>query len=87
MAALSAIQAEWTSARDYTTRVANLHGTGSGLHLNGAYFLQADATVADDGARDVLTGSAGRDWFFANTEGSGQRDKITEIGCEEFAAL
>ena len=61
--------AEWTSGRDYATRVANLSGTGSGPRNNGDYFLMAsgpDATVFDDGAIDVLNGGSGMDWFFAN---------------------
>jgi hypothetical protein len=43
-AALCAILAEWTSARDYATRVANITGTGRGAsfdgRLNGGYFLR-----------------------------------------------
>jgi len=87
-AALAAILAEWTSARDYATRVANLQGTGSGPRLNGDFFLLTDgpaATVSDDGATDTLTGSAGRDWFFANLD-SGVLDRITDLNATEFAA-
>ena len=40
-AALAAIMAEWTSGRDYATRVANLSGTGSGPRSNGNFFLIA----------------------------------------------
>jgi hypothetical protein len=68
-AALDAIMAEWTSARSYADRVANLSGTGSGPRNNGTYFLIASgpsATVFDNGAIDVLNGSSGMDWFFAN---------------------
>jgi hypothetical protein len=68
-AALAAIMAEWTSGRDYATRIANLSGTGSGPNNNGAVFLipsGLNATVFDDGAVDVLIGGAGMDWFFAN---------------------
>jgi Ca2+-binding RTX toxin-like protein len=67
--ALSAIMAEWTSARDYATRIANLSGTGSGPRNNGNYFLMAsgpNATVFDNGQQDVVHGSSGMDWFFAN---------------------
>lgn len=93
-AALCAILAEWTSARSYAARVANLMGTGSGSdyanRANGGYFLRvtdqaATTTVFDDGAEDVLTGSAGQDWFFANLTGSGVRDRITDLGAAEFA--
>jgi Ca2+-binding RTX toxin-like protein len=68
-AALAAIMAEWTSARSYADRMANLSGTGSGPSNNGNYFLMAggpNATVFDNGAVDVLNGGSGMDWFFAN---------------------
>ncbi len=67
-----ALLAEWTSARTYAGRVANLRGTGSGSDFanrrNGDFFLQATgtgATVVDDGARDVLFDIPGVDWLFA----------------------
>ena len=41
-----------------------------------------DATVFDDTSVDVLTGSAGHDWFFANLEGIGVQDKIADLGEE-----
>jgi Ca2+-binding RTX toxin-like protein len=68
-AALAAIMAEWTSGRDYATRVANLSGTGSGPRANGNVFLiasGANATVFDNGVTDVLNGGSGTDWFFAD---------------------
>jgi Ca2+-binding RTX toxin-like protein len=72
-AALVAVMAEWTSLRPYAVRVANLQGTGSGAdfdaRLNGDFFLTRQgpsATVLDDGQGDRLTGSRGRDWFFAS---------------------
>jgi hypothetical protein len=43
----------------------------------------AGVTVVDDGARDRLTGSAGRDWFFA-TLAAGVRDCITDAAGNEF---
>jgi hypothetical protein len=72
-AALAAIIAEWTSARSYADRVANLSGTGSGPRANGNYFLKAsgpDATVYSNGKQDVLHGGSGTDWFFAKLSGS-----------------
>jgi autotransporter-associated beta strand protein len=88
--ALLAILAEWTSSRNYQTRIANLRGTGSGPsfanRLNGDFFLNADGplrTVFDDGAIDILSGSSGRDWFFANTAGA-NRDPITDRAQNEF---
>jgi Ca2+-binding RTX toxin-like protein len=77
---LCAILAEWSTSRSYTPRVANIKGTGTGPRANGNYFLKAagsDATVFDDGAADVLTGSSGRDWFFANRSG-GVLDVLTD---------
>jgi hypothetical protein len=68
-AALAAVMAEWTSGRDYATRMANLRGTGSGPRANGDFFLKAsgpDATVFDDNAVDVLHGGSGMDLFFAS---------------------
>lgn len=86
--ALDAIMAEWTSSRDTGTRMANLGGTGSGTRANGNHVLIAtgiDRTVFDDGACDVLTGSSGTDWFFANLSGPGLLDRITDLSASEFA--
>jgi Ca2+-binding RTX toxin-like protein len=80
---LLAVLAEWGSSRAYAERVANLLGAGSGPafadRLNGDFFLTTgdEATVLDDSAADVLTGSAGADWFFANLD-TGILDKITD---------
>jgi 6-phosphogluconolactonase (cycloisomerase 2 family)/PKD repeat protein len=85
-AALEAIMAEWTSARDHARRVANLKGTGGGPRANGNCFLKAsgpNATVFDDGAVDVLTGSGGRDWFFANLSGD-FLDQVTDLDGSEL---
>jgi Ca2+-binding RTX toxin-like protein len=89
-AALYAVMAEWTSARDYATRTANLSGTGTGSRLNGNYFLRvtddvATTTVFDDVSADVLTGGGGQDWFFANLRGGGVLDLITDLGPGERA--
>ncbi len=84
-AALCAIMAEWTSARDYATRTANLRGTGSGPRANGNTFLQADGagrTVFDDGAVDRLSGASGMDWAFANLDGGVLDDVSGVIGSE-----
>jgi Ca2+-binding RTX toxin-like protein len=71
--ALSAIMAEWTrGAADYAQRINHLEQGGG---LNGAFLLN-DTTVHDDGSVDRLTGSAGRDWFFANVD-AGVRDLVT----------
>jgi Ca2+-binding RTX toxin-like protein len=92
--ALAAVLAEWTSAGSYAARVANIMGTGGGAsfdaRLNGNTFLRvtsdpATTTVFDDGAADVLTGSSGQDWFFANLAGGGVLDRITDLSDREFA--
>ncbi len=93
--ALEAIMAEWTSDRDYATRVDNLRGEGAGDRLNEAYYLIAAdaqqpnpaATVFDDDDRDVMTGGHGLDWFFANFEhdDEGRRDRVTDLKATEFA--
>src|SRR5262249_29844333 len=67
LAALQAVLAEWTSARSYNDRVANLSGAGTGVRLNGAFFLN-DSTVMDDGQVDELTGGDGQDWFLLNLD-------------------
>jgi hypothetical protein len=70
--ALRAILSEWTSARPYATRVANLRtGTGAPERLNGSIFLNLNE-VDDDAVADRLTGSAGLDWFFAHVQGATQ---------------
>jgi Ca2+-binding RTX toxin-like protein len=80
-ASLYAILAEWSSGRDYATRIANLSGTGTGPRLNGNTFL-TNLTVLDDGVQDQLTGSSGLDWFWA----LGQ-DAITDRKAGEFNGL
>jgi len=89
--ALCKILAEWTSTRDYSTRIANLMGNGSGAsfnaRLNDTVFLKPtgpDTTVYDDGAEDILTGSAGQDWFIFNADGPGVRDRATDLHIGEF---
>jgi Ca2+-binding RTX toxin-like protein len=91
-AALQAVLAEWGSDRSYAERVANLCGDGTGpaweARRNGHFFLTVDgptATVIDDAASDIVTGSAGQDWFFANLDAVSQ-DKITDLSASEFAA-
>jgi hemolysin type calcium-binding protein len=88
LAALSAIMAEWSSGRDYAARVANVRGDASSPYFsaaraNGNVFLKSQgpqASVFDDGQRDKLAGSAGRDWFFAMLgSGKDSRDKLTDL--------
>jgi Ca2+-binding RTX toxin-like protein len=61
-AALQAILAEWTSGNSYEDRVATIRIDGFN-----------DVTVFDDGVKDTLFGSAGRDWFWIGTN-----DKIKD---------
>src|SRR5262249_38292167 len=71
-AARAAIMAEWTSARGYAGRVANLSGTRSGPRANGDVFLIASgpgATVFATSAVDVLHGGSGTNWYFAKRSG------------------
>jgi Ca2+-binding RTX toxin-like protein len=80
--ALRKISAEWGSTRSYATRVSNLRGlTNSGV--NGSVLLKADVTTWDDLVVDRLSGDAGRDWFFANTDGV-TRDQIVNLAGNEF---
>ena len=76
--ALIQILDEWTSARNYQTRVKNLKGIGNGPNfdnrLNGMVFLikrngngnGLASTVFDDDDNDTLTGSTGVDWFLSD---------------------
>ncbi len=96
--ALAAIVAEWTSARSYAQRVANLRGeTASGAfaaRANGEVFLAVDGgfgravTVFDDGDADLLTGASGQDWFLFNVDGDddARKDRATDLSAVEFAA-
>jgi hypothetical protein len=87
--ALCKIMKEWTfQDREFGVRVANLDGTGTGTdfenRLNGDYFFKIGGTVPtvfDDGARDLLTGGSGIDWFIFNSD----EDKATDLNDEELA--
>jgi Ca2+-binding RTX toxin-like protein len=86
-AALHSIQQEWTSSRDYHTRVNNLRGLGTGPRSNGSNYLKVsgpDATVYNDSSKDELEGGSGRDWFFANRTGSGVLDKVLGLKGNEL---
>jgi Ca2+-binding RTX toxin-like protein len=92
LADLAVIMAEWNSTNDYVTRTQHLMGLGGGLNSvngRGIFLLSgstlADATVFDDNCVDTLTGSAGQDWFWANLQGDGVHDKITDLGAHESA--
>jgi hypothetical protein len=65
-AALVSVLSEWSSGRDYATRVENIRGLGTGTRSNGNNFLQPSNTVAGDAAIDQLYGDSNGDpnWFF-----------------------
>jgi Ca2+-binding RTX toxin-like protein len=72
--ALRAIRTEWSSARTFDQRIANLSGTGTGPRLNDHYFLQPNLTVYNDHAHDTMIGGPGRDWFFADLDAQNNDD-------------
>ena len=75
-AALDSILAEWQSTTDsYATRINFLKNGGG---ANGTNKLTLGTTVIDDLAANVLTGSAGNDWFFKGTS-----DSITDLQAGE----
>jgi Ca2+-binding RTX toxin-like protein len=88
LVSLNAVMAEWSSPREYGSRVANLRGIFNptfGDRLNGNTFLIISGlgkTAFDDNAADTLTGSSGRDWYFANTD-AGILDVISGLGLDE----
>ena len=63
--ALLAILAEWTSARSFQARLANIRGSGAGPRFNGARFFTAGSTAFSDNQADSLKGSGDLDWYFA----------------------
>ena len=74
---LDRVISEWTSGiGTYEQRQDNVRVY---LRTDGA-----DPTVFADDSKDVLTGSAGIDWFFANLGETGVTDKITDLSDEEF---
>jgi hypothetical protein len=80
LVALDAIMAEWTSARDYSTRRLNLTSaaTATAGRANGDYFLN-ETTVFDEGLVDSLFGEGQRDWFLANVDGDGLRTREDKL--------
>ena len=62
------------------TRIANLTDGGGNNGENGSTFLNGD-TVSKDYDKDVLTGSAGLDWFFFDSS----LDRASDLRDEVFA--
>jgi Ca2+-binding RTX toxin-like protein len=89
--AIDRIMQEWTSACSYAVRTDHIAGGSGGL--NDDFYLATEGeslTVLDDNAKDMLTGSAGQDWYFANLfldngDDAEQKDKITDLSANEFA--
>lgn len=85
--ALCAIMAEWKSASSFADRVAHLSNNDNTDGLNGLFELigadGANQTVFDDGAADILTGSAGSDWFLYNFADGGALDRVTDLSTFE----
>ena len=75
---LGMILNEWTRSLSLASRVDNLK-TGGGL--SGGFALNP-STVFDDGANDVLTGGAGKDWFLF-----GNGDLLTDLSNTEAATF
>ena len=85
-AAIAALMLEWTSGNNNATRRSNItNGTGltAGFRLIGDH--GAAQTVFNDNDVDILTGSQGIDWFFANryADHGGVLDIITDKSSSE----
>jgi len=85
-AALRSILREWSRCDvRFDVRVDHLRGVRGGGHNGG--FVLTEATVFDDGDRDVLAGGADRDWFLYNRDGDGgTRDRATDFHRHDFAS-
>src|SRR5206468_11218584 len=89
--ALAAIMAEWApnpplASHSYNQRVYDISNGAVGTdattlasRANGNYYLIRNSTVFNDDAVDVLTGSAGMDWFLFNDTGDLKKDKVTDL--------
>ncbi len=75
---LGSILNEWTRSLSLANRVNNLMTAGG---LSGGFALNA-STVFDDGASDVLTGEAGKDWFLF-----GNGDVLVDLSRTEAATF
>ncbi|MBX7074158.1 MAG: PKD domain-containing protein [Pirellulales bacterium] len=60
---LEAVYSEWTSERDYATRIANLSGMGVGPRNNGDTFLTPGVNLLHDSLIDSVAGGLDLDWF------------------------
>ncbi|MFV2067409.1 MAG: calcium-binding protein [Pirellulales bacterium] len=86
---LNLILAEWSSSRNYATRVENLReGTGPILSGTGTYLAASGTsrTVFDDGDKDMMKGGRGRDWFFAALDEQDE-DLLRDLTSDEWLDL
>lgn len=89
--AIQAILAEWTSARRYADRVANVTGqrhAGFDRRANGRFFLTrrtTGGTVQADRSLDFLDGGQGQDLFFTTTPGREALDIVLQRTFNEQA--
>jgi Ca2+-binding RTX toxin-like protein len=75
-AALNQVMTEWVREdRNTAQRVATLTTGVGGVALN-------QSTVSRDNEKDVLTGSAGKDWFFFDFDDD--EDRVTDLKNEAF---
>ena len=80
--ALGAILDEWSADRSYEQRVANIRGDPGATVTLSWHF--STSTVLDDGdgdGIDLLVGSAGTDWFWADR--SSGEDKVAGVTGDE----
>jgi Ca2+-binding RTX toxin-like protein len=76
-AALCAIQKEWVrNDQTYTQRINHIRGTKGG-GLNGSFRFNDDSLLGPDNTLDILTGNAGTDAFFMNTD-LGVKDRASD---------
>ena len=77
--------AEWQSVRSYDARTTNIRGDAGATNSLAHRF--STATVLDDRQTDdvdLLTGSAGQDWFWADrTADNRRRAKNTSRSCTD----
>jgi uncharacterized delta-60 repeat protein len=82
LAALDQIMAVWTSSSSFSTRVATLTNSTTGLLRNGY--------VIDDNDRDEISGGSGRDLYFADMSksGDGVKDTVSiQSGLDSIVAV
>jgi Ca2+-binding RTX toxin-like protein len=72
---LNSIRAEWTSGRDYGTRIARIR---AGVGAPKASLVAKKTVLNDAGADDSITGASGRDWYFKAVD-----DTITDLFANE----